>query len=84
MGEKQKYNHLQSIAKLCIATFLWYSQIRYSHEFEKISCIANPGIATFFVIFQGIATFEKKSITKKKNHCMLLVNILEFEKNGRG
>ena len=51
---------------MCIATFLRYNQKMYSHHYEKISCIANSGIGSYFAIFQGIATFRKKSITNKK------------------
>ena len=51
---------------MCIATFSRYNQKMYSQHFEKFSCIANPGIGSYFAIFQGIATFRKKSITKKK------------------
>ena len=51
---------------MCIATFSRYNQKMYIQHFEKISCIANPGIGSYFVIFQGITTFRKKSITNKK------------------
>ena len=54
---------------MCIATFSRYNQKMYSQHFEKFSCIANPGIGSYFAIFQGIATFRKKSITKKKKQC---------------